>query len=390
MSTVQRCYRVQSKDTSPYVYDIHKAANPIDVANYENRGPVMVAGLPITNGNPVTFAVDGFIDETSNKKVYVKSLYDSFVPWTSKKFVQTGIFLYGGSETITAGHSMKIDYDTGATTTFRDPAVGIMYRGSASRRDETASVGSSAYSGSFHRVRAYNYGTVEYTDWAPTLPSGRRTGASMNISSDTEYALSGVEWYNYSDPSANYFFNEIFKIRWDERNVVGSFNTGQTLSNNKKNHGTYVPSIDSFVIIGAATGINDRVIEYGKMDGGAVATFPNGLQRSMGDLSVLTNDTDIAGVGTWRSTKFKVDSLASALTSTIGEELSRQQTGGRASGHVCGFEESSYYLALGWVTGDNYSDVVRKMRFSDDVNCQLLSGRYAAQYQQSVSGGGIA
>ena len=64
MPQSHQCYRVQSKDTEPYVYDVHRQANPADVTTYNSRGPVSVISnedgnsYDISEGNPVTYAVD--------------------------------------------------------------------------------------------------------------------------------------------------------------------------------------------------------------------------------------------------------------------------------------------------------------------------------------------
>jgi hypothetical protein len=394
MPMIHRCYRVQSKDDQPYVYDTHLSANQSDITNYISRGPVTVTAADtgevfnITEGDPVNYAVDGVksnVDPT--KFFFVKSLYHSQIAYTRRyPYAYSGIAVLGGRNTEGSSNIFirefdKFHYDDMTTSTYTNLTSDTNASSSCTTRNDVQIFGGTTGGSRRNIYRTDGFGEIELPNLG--FPSGSpRSGAATN---GTDIVLTSLTYYNSSGAGVYDRTTDTCKYRWDDRSVEVKGTNSMNLP--VERHGSCGNEREWLRAGGrdfsGGSGTTTDTIEKGRYtDDVGVQMMMNSLQQNIDNCTLTSTLDEVRAISSYRFSKFRYDDSVTATSMS-------NRTVIRSTGHVVGIDGvDSYYLATGWVSGGTNTNQIQKMRFADDAACQVISPM-ATTAKQSCSGGSI-
>ena len=398
MPQSHQCYRVQSKDTEPYIYDVHRQANPADVTTYNSRGPVSIISnedgnsYDISEGNPVTYAVDGIKSNADPTKFFfIKSLYHSRLGFTRRyPYRYSGLAILGGKNSVggtTQSRGFeKFHYDDMTHTVYPDLTSDTTASSACSARNDIQTFGGTT--GGYRRNLYRTEGMGEVA--LPSLGFPNGSPISRCTTNGTDIILVNITFYGGPSGSYNYT-NTCCKYRWDDRSIeVASTNSPMFVT---ARHGTTSNDVEWLRIGGRRYELNDagdgwdsqqsRTVEKGRYSDDVAVTQLGDMQRRIDNTIAVSNQTEVRAISTWRTSKFRYDD-------SVNAEGMNFRPNQRTTNSVTGNDgDESYYVATGWVSGGTNSDSVMKLRFADDVASIIIPEFQTDMAKQAASGGSV-
>lgn len=401
MAITFRFFSVKSKETYPTTIHLSRAANSSDVTTYMNRGPVQVAGQDITQGKPVHAVLDAVRCPTTNKLVYISALKHFSIPYINQQYPRNiSIITMGGKGNNTgdvdengdpipdyADQTDQVKFDDYAHKVGSIPQEDLSFATTTSgtRNYDVAAFatnGNANHAGSFNR----SDWKVGYGATTTSTISSFATGSMTH--NYTDIHIVAMQKYNFDSPGGGYLYQtDIGKYRWDDTNVnaVATNPMSQTFYRAS----TVGREYDYLRIGGRVPGISNSIAgitgeKHRYADDAAAVTTANFNSVTGG--TMLEFNGDVVSYATWSFWKFKYDDPTTSAAL-------RYRTSIRAAGHVkaADYANESVYLTGGWWSGSggNGTDRMQKMRFADDVACELLTQRLQ-EPKQNATGGGIS